>query len=68
MAIYIVYPTVEQEKLLEAFLETNNINFVKDDDQELPPHVIEGIAQGEADIEAGGFITHEKFIKKHLSR
>jgi hypothetical protein len=46
MAIYIVYPTDEQEKLLETFRQSNNIDFVKDGNQELPQHVLDGIAQG----------------------
>jgi predicted transcriptional regulator len=33
----------------------------------LPPHVLEGIAHGRADIAAGRFITLEEFKKKFLS-
>ncbi len=40
------------------------ISFVKDDEGALQPHVLEGIAKGQADIEAGRFITHEEFKKK----
>jgi len=40
------------------------MDFVKDDDEELPPHVLEGIARGQADIEAGRFITLERFKNK----
>ncbi|MES2112183.1 MAG: hypothetical protein V4577_25730 [Bacteroidota bacterium] len=65
MAAYSKYPTEEQEKFVKAFLEAQEIYFVKDDDQEeLPPHVLEGIAQGQVDIAAGRTITHEEFIKK----
>jgi predicted transcriptional regulator len=63
MAAYVIYPTEEQEKLLKAFLEASEISFVKDDEGELPPHVLAGIARGQADIEAGRFITFEEFKK-----
>ena len=66
MAIYKVYPTEEQEKLLRAFLEESNVSFVKDD--ELPLHVLEGIAEGKADFEAGRFITLEEFKKKFTAK
>lgn len=64
MATYVIYPTDEQEKFMKAFLEALEISFVKDDDDELPSHVLEGIARGQADIEAGRFITQEEFKKK----
>jgi len=64
MAAYVIYPTEEQEKFVKAFLEALGIPFVKDDEEELPPHVLAGIAQGQADIEAGRFITLEEFKKK----
>jgi predicted transcriptional regulator len=62
MATYVIYPTNEQEKFMKAFLEALEISFVKDDDDEtLPQHVLDGIARGQADIEAGRFITFEEF-------
>ena len=64
MAAYVIYPTDEQEKIIKAFLEALEISFVKDDEVELPQHVLEGIARGQADIEAGRFVTFEEFKKK----
>jgi len=66
MSTYLIQPTEEQGKVIEAFLEALDITFVKEDDEneELPPHVLAGIAQGKADIEAGRFITFEEFKKK----
>jgi predicted transcriptional regulator len=65
MATYVAYPTNEQEKFLKAFLEALEIPFIKDDEQEeLPQHVLDGIARGQADIEAGRFITFEEFKKR----
>jgi hypothetical protein len=67
MATYVIYPTDEQEKFMKAFLEALEISFVKDDDEkELPPHVLAGIARGQADFDAGRFITMEEFKKKLL--
>jgi hypothetical protein len=34
MKTYLVYPTKDQEKALETFLEENNIPFFKDDQDE----------------------------------
>ncbi|HAL81128.1 MAG TPA: hypothetical protein DCO83_01935 [Mucilaginibacter sp.] len=64
MATYVIYPTDEQEKFMKAFLEALEISFVKDDEDDLPQHVIDGIAKGQADIEAGRFVTLEEFKKK----
>jgi len=64
MATYVIYPTDEQEKFMRAFLEALEISFVKDDEVDLPQHVLDGIAEGQADIEAGRFITLEEFKKK----
>jgi len=64
MATYVIYPTDEQEKFMKAFLEASQISFVKDDEGELPSHVLAGIARGQADIEAGRFTTYEEFKKK----
>ena len=62
MSTYVINPTDEQGKVIEAFLEALDISFVKEEDI-LPPHVLEGIAKGRAQIAAGQFITHEEFIK-----
>lgn len=67
MDAYIVYPTKEQEKAIEAFLEALEVPFDKrSDSDELPEHVIKGIAEGQADFEAGHTITMEEFKKKLL--
>ncbi|HZY35321.1 MAG TPA: hypothetical protein VFE53_01655 [Mucilaginibacter sp.] len=68
MATYIINPTNEQEKILEVFLESLKIPFIKDDDDPLPQHVLDGIARGQADIEAGRFITYEEFKRRFPSR
>jgi hypothetical protein len=65
MAAYVIYPTDEQEKFMKAFLEALEISFVKDGDEELPPHVLAGIARGEADFAAGRFVTFDEFKKKY---
>ncbi|MBD1366185.1 hypothetical protein IDJ77_20405 [Mucilaginibacter sp. ZT4R22] len=65
MATYIVNPTEEQEKALNAFLKALEVSFVKDDDEALPPHVVEGIARGREDIKAGRFKTFEEFKQKY---
>jgi hypothetical protein len=64
MSTFLVYPTDEQEKIVKAFLEALEISFVKDDDEELPPHVLAGIARGQADIATGRFITFEEFKER----
>jgi hypothetical protein len=65
MPTYIICPSSEQEKYIEAFLETLEIPFIKDDGQEnLPQHVLDGIVRGQVDIEAGRFITFEEFKKR----
>ena len=67
MSTYTINPRVEQERLLIAFLEEQNIPFLAEEDEPLPPHVLAGIARGQADIAAGRFITYEEFKKKHLT-
>ncbi|PAW93281.1 hypothetical protein CKK33_07120 [Mucilaginibacter sp. MD40] len=65
MSTYIITPTAEQEKLIADFLEEQHISFIKDEDMgQLPKHVLDGIAQSQAEIAAGNFITHEEFKKK----
>jgi len=63
MSRYVITPTLEQEKLITAFLEEQHISFFKEDET-LPDYVLDGIAKGEAYISAGRFITHEDFKKR----
>jgi predicted transcriptional regulator len=65
MSTYVIHPTDEQEKVVKAFLEALDISFEKEDEQ-LPDHVLAGIARGQAYIEAGRFTTYEEFKKKLL--
>lgn len=65
MSTYVVTPTADQEKLMQAFLEEQHITFIKEDD-DLPDHVLKGIAEGEADFEAGRYTTLDEFKKKLL--
>ncbi|HWZ34959.1 MAG TPA: hypothetical protein VNW51_02310 [Mucilaginibacter sp.] len=62
MSTYVITPTVEQEKLIAAFLEEQHIPFFKEEET-LPQHVLDGITQGQADIEAGRTISLEEFKK-----
>jgi len=67
MSTYLINPTDEQEKIIEAFLEALDITFVKNYSLEkLPEHVIKGIKEGIEDFEAGRYITMDEF-KKTLS-
>jgi hypothetical protein len=66
MKTYLLYPTEDQEKMIQNFLEANEIPFFEEQ-EELPPHVIAGIQRGQADIEAGRTITLEEFKKRMLS-
>lgn len=66
MAAYVIYPTGEQEKVIKAFMEALEISFVTDSEDELPPHVLAGIARGQADINAGRVVTLETFKKIFL--
>jgi hypothetical protein len=63
MSTYVINPTTEQEKLIQAFLEEQHISFFKEDET-LPDFVLEGIAKGQEEIAAGHFITHEEFKKR----
>jgi len=64
MEAYVVYPSKAQEKVIKAFFEALNIPFEKKEDEVLPPHVIEGIAKGQADIQAGLTMSFEDFKKR----
>ena len=55
-----IYPNDEQEKMIKEFLESNDISFVREDEQ-LPDYVLQGIARGQEDIKAGRTITFEEF-------
>jgi len=66
MSTYVIHPTDEQEKVVKAFLEALDIDFVKDDDEELPQYVLDGIARGQADFKAGRTMSLENFRKKML--
>ena len=67
MSTYVINPTDEQGKVIEAFLEALAISFVKNDNSEtLPEHVIKGIQEGLEDFDAGRYITVDEF-KKTLS-
>ena len=66
MKTYLLYPTEDQEKIIQAFLETNDITFLKEDEETLPDSVLAGISKGQEDIQAGRTITLEEF-KKRLS-
>jgi hypothetical protein len=66
MKTYLLYPTEDQEKIIQAFLETNDITFLKEDEEKLPDYVLAGITKGQEDIQAGRTITMEEF-KKRLS-
>jgi DNA-binding protein YbaB len=64
MKRYMLYPTDDQEKLIQAFLETNDITFLKEDEEKLPDYVLAGIKKGQEDIRAGRTITLEEFKKR----
>jgi hypothetical protein len=66
MKTYTIYPTDEQEKIIQAFLEKNEISFLSEEET-LPDYVLEGIARGQEDIKAGRTITLEEFKKRMLS-
>ena len=69
MKTYLLYPTEDQQKLIESFLKTNNIAFIEEEelDEELPQHVLlDGIKRGQEDVAAGRTITFDEF-KKRLS-
>jgi hypothetical protein len=63
MSTFVIHPTEEQEKVVKAFLEALDIPFAKDD-EDLPPHVLEGIKKGQEQIAAGNFLTHDEFKKR----
>ena len=64
MSTLVIYPTAEQEKLITEFLEEKHIHFLKEAEEELPKHVLKGIADAQTNIAAGNFITHQEFKKR----
>jgi len=72
MATYIVNPTEEQEKAFDAFLKALEISFFKEDEEdeedELPQHVLAGIAKGREDIKTGRYKTFEEIKAKYPVR
>jgi len=57
MSTYIITPLTEHEKIVEAFLNALEIPFVKEEEEALPEHVLEGIKRNEEDFKAGRTIT-----------
>jgi len=68
MNAYIVHPNKSQEKALRAFLEALQVPFERQDEEVLPSHVIEGIRQGQADVDAGRTISFEAFKEKIVNK
>lgn len=66
MASYVVHPSKNQEKVIKAFFEALEIPFEEQEEENLPAHVLEGIAKGQVDILAGRTVSLEEF-KKRLS-
>jgi hypothetical protein len=65
MKTFTVYPTDEQEKIILAFFEKNEISFLEEGET-LPDYVLEGIASGQEDAKAGRTMTLEEFKKRML--
>jgi len=68
MSTYLIHPVGDQEKIVRAFLEALDISFEKEEDDELPQHVLDGIARGLEDYEAGRYITFDEFKKKYPAK
>jgi len=66
MSTIVIHPNIEQEKIVKAFLEALDISF-EQEDEHLPDHVLQGIAKGQEDIEAGKTMSLEEFKKRMLS-
>ncbi|REA60426.1 hypothetical protein DSL64_15055 [Dyadobacter luteus] len=60
METIIVHPSKSQEKAVIAFLEALKVPFEKKEEQ-LPPHVLEGIKRGQEDFRAGRTVTLDEF-------
>jgi hypothetical protein len=63
MSTYVINPTAEQEKLINAFLKEQQIPFFKDN-EEVPDFVMAEIDKSREQVKAGHFITHEEFVKR----
>ncbi len=68
MSTFVIHTDKEQEKIVKAFLEALDISFEKDEDKPLPQHVLDGIARGLEDYEAGRYITFDAFKKKYPAK
>jgi hypothetical protein len=66
MKTYLLYPTKDQEKMIETFLEANDISFFEEDEV-LPQYVLDGIKRGQEDAAAGRTVTLDEFKKRLLS-
>ena len=64
MKTYLLYPTEDQEKIIQAFLETNDITFLKEEGETLPDYVLAGITKGREDMQSGRTVTLEEFKKE----
>ncbi len=68
MKTYLLYPTKDQENILQSFLKENKIPFFEEEDEEeLPQHVLDGIKRGQEDVAAGRTISFEEFKKRFSS-
>lgn len=65
METLLVRPTKVQEKAVLAFLEALKVPFEKKQ-EDLPPHVLEGIKKGQEDVKAGRTLTLEEFKRTFL--
>ncbi|HYK77081.1 MAG TPA: DUF2683 family protein [Daejeonella sp.] len=68
MDTFIVRPeTKAQEKAVKAALEALNVAFERRNEQEeiLPPHVLEGIKRGQEQARKGLLTPHEEVMKKY---
>ncbi len=66
MSTYVINPTEAQEKLITAFLEEQHISFFKEE-EEIPNHVLEGIAKSREDVKAGRIFTFEEFKRRFVN-
>jgi len=64
----LVIPESRPGKMIQTFLETNQIPFIEEEyaDKELPKHVLDGIKRGLEDAVAGRAITFDEFKKDYL--
>ncbi len=68
MATIVVHPPKEQLKTVKAFLKAINVPFEEKKEEKLPKHVLDGIKEGEKDIQAGRSISFEEFKHQLASR